>query len=108
MRISDWSSDVCSSDLEVGAGPGHHLGLEAGHQLAGEILVAPDPARLENGGADGDVAQGQPDAFVDRAGGMADLQPEVPQQVEHVFRSDERRVGKECVSPCRYRWSPYQ
>src|SRR3546814_12509873 len=23
------------------------------------------------------------------------------------FRSEERRVGKECVSPCRYRWSPY-
>src|SRR3546814_1353192 len=22
-------------------------------------------------------------------------------------RSEERRVGKECVSPCRYRWSPY-
>src|SRR3546814_1279819 len=24
-----------------------------------------------------------------------------------IFRSEERRVGKECVSTCRYRWSPY-
>src|SRR3546814_20739121 len=27
-------------------------------------------------------------------------------QIELVFRSDERRVGKECVSTCRSRWSP--
>src|SRR3546814_8736144 len=64
MRISDWSSDVCSSDL-------------------------PDPAhrvRARTGVAD----------RIDQAGGAA-----------YAFRSEERRVGKECVSTCRSRWSPY-
>src|SRR3546814_21094712 len=28
-------------------------------------------------------------------------------EVERKVRSEERRVGKECVSTCRYRWSPY-
>src|SRR3546814_15611579 len=35
----------------------------------------------------------------------------VPQRIvqwrQHIIRSEERRVGKECVSTCRYRWSPY-
>src|SRR3546814_2093218 len=68
MRISDWSSDVCSSDLTVAAGA--------------EAL-----ARLLQGGD-----------------GMADHIQEI---VEREHRSEERRVGKECVSTCRSRWSPY-
>src|SRR3546814_5558177 len=72
MRISDWSSDVCSSDLlraEVGQGlggerPGDQL-AEFQHADAGEYLPC------------------------------------------HACRSEERREGKECVSTCRSRWSPY-
>src|SRR3546814_9270627 len=71
MRISDWSSDVCSSDLvDHGAAIGklHHRG---GHGDA-PLLLHLHPVRS----------------------GMA-------------ARSEERRVGKECVSTCRSRWSPY-
>src|SRR3546814_7696520 len=63
MRISDWSSDVCSSDLLPGAGERPRPGVAAD-------------------------------------GGAAAARRRTP-------RSEERRVGKECVSTCRSRWSPY-
>ena len=53
------------------------------HQLVEQLAVAPDVARLEQRGADRLVALGVAQALVDRARGMADLQAEVPQQVEH-------------------------
>src|SRR3546814_3349129 len=59
MRISDWSSDVCSSDLQ-GSRPG--------------------PDRQDR---------------------------HLPHGTGAGLRSEERRVGKECVSTCRSRWSPY-
>src|SRR3546814_16516804 len=68
MRISDWSSDVCSSDLDAGLVPLAERG--ARHR-----------ARL-----------------CQKAG------QERPRTAR---RSEERRVGKECVSTCRSRWSPY-
>src|SRR3546814_10302660 len=61
MRISDWSSDVCSSDL-----------------VHGGLLVALGVEQPPSGAED-----------------------------RVVTRSEERRVGKECVSTCRSRWSPY-
>src|SRR3546814_6729573 len=76
MRISDWSSDVCSSDLGVGS-----LLARARKQAAYALI------------ADLSTEQVQAlDQLFDDAGGM---------------RSEERRVGKECVSTCRSRWSPY-
>src|SRR3546814_5649556 len=94
MRISDWSSDVCSSDLEqLGqTGTVHrfartHVGedldrarLFEPHRLPGDILVARAHPRVAQNAA----------------------QPSSPKR-----RSEERRVGKEWVSTCRYRWSPY-
>src|SRR3546814_3906134 len=81
MRISDWSSDVCSSDLLV------RLSAEELTQALNEVrpfrrLHGIDLKSYEFGSV-----------FVDppRAG----------------MRSEERRVGKECVSTCRSRWSPY-
>src|SRR3546814_4140911 len=85
MRISDWSSDVCSSDLP-----------DSGHFPR---LPVPDWSPSH-----GHPQQEQP-ALAERAllrslrqegagGGVA-------------LRSEERRVGKECVSTCRSRWSPY-
>src|SRR3546814_6062236 len=86
VRISDWSSDVCSSDLagdsitmlqgrrrspvdyQVDAG----VAAEILHVMHGRIVDFPDFASRQ-------------------------MAP----------RSEERRVGKECVSTCRYRWSPY-
>src|SRR3546814_5067906 len=85
MHISDWSSDVCSSDLPLilppvvtgyallllfgrkgllGAWLGDHLGIVLAFRWTGAALAC-------------------------------------------AVRSEERRVGKECVSTCRSRWSPY-
>src|SRR3546814_8723525 len=66
MRISDWSSDVCSSDLCVAGDTSIAAGCVGIHPICGR------PALLPLGS-----------------------------------RSEERRVGKECVSTCRSRWSPY-
>src|SRR3546814_3026442 len=87
MRISDWSSDVCSSDLTE-----QLLGLD-------ELPGAAD-STTELGRAGQELAAMQ-SAF--RRSPWAHRNPvdvEVP-------RSEERRVGKECVSTCRSRWSPY-
>src|SRR3546814_5159216 len=87
MRISDWSSDVCSSDLtssfpREGGGTmtcfdlRDPFGGDAGHAPA--VTAAPVRAR-----------RARPRSACPRP------------------RSEERRVGKECVSPCRSRWSQY-
>src|SRR3546814_9286827 len=65
MRISDWSSDVCSSDL-------------FGYR----------PERL-------------------RERSITRAKTRYSQRCSRVGRSEERRVGKECVSTCRSRWTPY-
>src|SRR3546814_2105466 len=78
MRISDWSSDVCSSDLWADVWrrecfgweyKGRHANLDKAYSQLLQYSVA-----LEN---------------------------------PPLLRSEERRVGKECVSTCRSRWSPY-
>src|SRR3546814_5453402 len=83
MRISDWSSDVCSSDL-------------------GNIAGQRD--RLAAG-------------LLDPVNRFASIRLFFRQIIDHDIRalagerdrcrSEERRVGKECVSTCRSRWSPY-
>src|SRR3546814_6521406 len=78
MRISDWSSDVCSSDLSALGTPGLKL-LDASYF---PLDPTRDPAA--------DYAAGHiPGALFMDLGGLA--------------RSEERRVGKECVSTCRSR-----
>src|SRR3546814_4796135 len=79
MRISDWSSDVCSSDLGK-----HACGL------------------CSEGGA---MTKGRQDAgpLDSRSWLQAVRRPPAGPRL----RSEERRVGKECVSTCRSRWSPY-
>src|SRR3546814_6286714 len=79
MRISDWSSDVCSSDL----------------------IEERTPKDSVCNSASGSA---QPDRHP----------PGIPESLERLeyytllfMRSEERRVGKECVSTCRSRWSPY-
>src|SRR3546814_1249447 len=74
MRISDWSSDVCSSDL-----------------LWPTLLIATAGALL------GDCI-----SFW-----LGHRYGERPFNARFFQRSEERRVGKECVSTCRSRWSPY-
>src|SRR3546814_2958241 len=84
VRISDWSSDVCSSDLDLLDGVGHVLHGDAQEAL-GDLLRALQ--RLGRRGGD----------FLGERGELL---------LHH--RSEERRVGKERVSTCRSRWSPYQ
>src|SRR3546814_1694467 len=92
LRISDWSSDVCSSELfQYGQ---HTVVLETGEiarQASGAVLVSiEDTVVLATVVASKKAKPGQ-DFF--------------PLTVD--YRSEERRVGKECVSTCRSRWSPY-
>src|SRR3546814_4771122 len=79
MRISDWSSDVCSSDLRPGTA------FTTGH----------------------DRASNRRSVFVR---GTLKFEPSSAFDARLKLsynRSEERRVGKECVSTCRSRWSQY-
>src|SRR3546814_6668870 len=88
MRISDWSSDVCSSDLH-----GEAAAVHRGH------------AARADAGAD-EVVGIVATEFEERAGAGQVAVPE-GERLAEVERSEERRVGRECVSTCRSRWSPY-
>src|SRR3546814_3870830 len=94
MRISDWSSDVCSSDLDGRTDEYHQIGL--GAALA---------ARLEQFAHHRNV--GQQRNPLDRLAFIIVQQPAQRQYLAIVDRSEERRVGKACVSTSRYRWKPY-
>src|SRR3546814_15245497 len=100
MRISDWSSDVCSSDLRT---------LRAqGNKFAEQRFVhcGPIDGSGDIGGSltpqIGDPALHHKDQLV--CGG----EQAIPKKAcdLHGARSEERRVGKECASKCRSRWSP--
>src|SRR3546814_6640905 len=75
MRISDWSSDVCSSDLPTHLTPFTLVSTDT--TMTGDKLDIVFEAQSDN------------------------------VKVVKTYRSEERRVGKECVSTCRSRWSPY-
>ena len=70
---------------EFGGGALHHFLVEARHQFVVERLVAGEEPRLQDRGADRHVAARLPDRFIDRARGVADLQPHVPQAVQDRF-----------------------
>src|SRR3546814_20576168 len=84
MRISDWSSDVCSSDLWMTATAFIVLAITGLYYVFGKRLLMPLI------GAEAFSAWSQWSKLAHAS-----------------IRSDARRVGKECVSPCKYRWSPY-
>src|SRR3546814_11846521 len=97
MRISDWSSDVCSSDL---------LGIDHQAFLGDTLLeIAAEKAGIAKSGAPL-ITMKYPDSFSNTIQAMA-TQARAPYFAMGQDRSEERRVGKECVSTCRSRWSPY-
>src|SRR3546814_11102341 len=99
MRISDWSSDVCSSDLErVTAAGGTGLAIKA--DLTDEDAVEDMVRQVE-------ARFGSLDLLFNNAAGGRSAGPIHHTPVTQLSRSEERRVGKECVSTCRSRWSPY-
>src|SRR3546814_13156815 len=99
MRISDWSSDVCSSDLVriLALARGGVIGrLGTGFVSPGLVFAS---GHLNQGACAMSIF-----SFVKEAGEkLIDLL--TPGNAN--ARSEERRVGKECVSTCRSRWSPY-
>src|SRR3546814_17134505 len=96
MRISDWSSDVCSSDLQC-------TPCREGTGWMWRVLerMVKGNARVEEIDMLLDVSN-QVEGHTICALGDAAAWP-----VQGLIRSEERRVGKECVSTCRSRWSPY-
>src|SRR3546814_7021263 len=86
MRISDWSSDVCSSDLKIEISGQRRQRRRARNRL---VVVDIDAVRPRRGSGSGP--------------GVADD----IEDFDRLARSEARRVGKECVSTCRSRWSPY-
>src|SRR3546814_17388122 len=104
MRISDWSSDVCSSDL-INQTSKHLLSWAS---LASQSMLCAIASRAHLAAASSFGASGSPakhvisgDLVVNIAGGTLSRAQWTP------ARSEERRVGKEGVSPCRSRWSRY-
>src|SRR3546814_13700955 len=112
MRISDWSSDVCSSDLSLAV-------LEAQGSVLTNKYAEGYPHRRYYGGCEFvDVVE---ELAIARARQLFDcefvnVQPHSGAQANQCVllallppgdRSEERRVGKECVSLCRSRCSPY-
>src|SRR3546814_20351775 len=107
MRISDWSSDVCSSDL------GLRVALDdfgTGYASLTHLLTVPvDIIKIDKSFvarlAPGDASMAIVEGLLQIA---RDLEIRVIAEGIETARSDERRVGKEWLSQFRPRWSPYQ
>src|SRR3546814_20339902 len=118
MRISDWSSDVCSSDLMLGArddggfrlvdrhaveevavheASGAGVGFGPGEMLFGFVAIGDDAVDRQL------VLVGKIKVALVVRGAAEDGAG----AIIHPHRPEERRVGKECVSTCRSRWSTY-
>src|SRR3546814_20519736 len=145
MRISDWSSDVCSSDLTLSArlrqgAPRHEQQTHRGTRRH-RLCRTPSDFEAMRAGPSTDRAQPQPGCTLcalpaarratgelrclrqrgtgtrlsrRRCGDQSDRYPQRERQLRtrlspcpfRTERSEERSVGKECVSTCRLRWSP--
>src|SRR3546814_11818480 len=126
MRISDWSSDVCSSDLEAAMGKAARAPQAPASVAAETAPVAPTTA---------EKLPFEPDFEVQPASSMRKviakrlseskrtiphfylsvdceidallaMRKQLNERADGKYSSEERRVGKECVSTCRSRWSP--
>src|SRR3546814_12021202 len=111
MRISDWSSDVCSSDLPAGRLP----------RISARVTdVLGDPFAPRSFSLIAIHKYGIPFAFPEEVEEEAarvaalPLHPDKREDLRHLpivaliqWRSEERRVGKECVRRCRSRWWPH-
>src|SRR3546814_2251908 len=97
MRISDWSSDVCSSDLPSAYADGRIYETYAWLRANQPLGLASPP------GFD-------PFWVATRYDDVRDISRDNKRfpygNRKSALRSEERRVGKECVSTCRPRWSP--
>src|SRR3546814_18936340 len=104
MRISGWSSDVCSSDLAVlrSMRPTDQIAVQVARGAAAgqqSISIALRPTELGEVSVRIDLADGNAKVRV------AVERPETMKLVQ-TDRSEERRLGKGCVHTCRSRWWP--
>src|SRR3546814_16107573 len=112
MRISDWSSDVCASDLAHRALGGLEKARDGAQncrlaaprrpQEAEELAVFDLEVRVLDCGEFAEANRDVIELYVGAHLSRPPLVPSLP-----LPRSEERRVGKECVRTCRSRWSPY-
>src|SRR3546814_11285130 len=100
MRISDWSSDVCSSDLSVRIAYTNLPGFAGAEPEMVEAILT------EGGRFCAEVIQ-PTNQTGDREGCNRNADGSVTTPSGFKQRSEERRVGKECVSTYRSRRSPY-
>src|SRR3546814_12222835 len=105
MRISDWSSDVCSSDLSNGVDAFQGLYTEIANDIAAyrKKLSKEDHAAIRQVAELKFGTEFAPDAYNGYL--MKAEAPEAQGAGLQKVRSEERRVGNECVSKCRSRWS---
>src|SRR3546814_11556021 len=111
MRISDWSSDVCSSDLEdmkilFDGIPLDQMSVSmtmngAVIPILAFFIVAGEEQGVDRKLLDGTIQNDILKEFMVRNTYIYPPEPSMR------IRSEERRVGNECVSTCRSRWSPY-
>src|SRR3546814_16664909 len=107
MRISDWSSDVCSSDLNKTLSKLQHNLMRPKKQMMVSILVEFVTVIISQ------ISASPPQDLLQ----ISLVFPSFLALLLHIHsifnfsskrdRSEERRVGKECFSTCRSRWSPY-
>src|SRR3546814_12120883 len=129
MRISDWSSDVCSSDLDRL----DLLFVEQDVIALRQLVTLDDVIAVDRADAGNDLfifdrlaarlvnlaeadARARPGRGIDFNGDRHQREPDLPLPIGargppmpfrcRPERSEERRGGKECVSTCRSRWSP--
>src|SRR3546814_14835126 len=107
MRISDWSSDVCSSDLfswypeeDLFGRFMAQLARRSQRKLLGQEWTPHWLARLLADRCIDGLPNGESPRIVDMCCGSGTMLAEI------IKRSEERRVGKACVSTCRCGWSP--
>src|SRR3546814_19352728 len=112
MRISDWSSDVCSSDLPLpiweyrGVPFANHIQENPSRERemkAALFKAVGEPLAIEDV-PDPEPGEGEAVIRVARCGVCG---TDLHSTSGHGYRSEERRVGKACVSQCRSRGSPY-
>src|SRR3546814_18689919 len=96
VRISDWSSDVCASYLGVNSRALASTPLYSNTTMA---LFLPT---IYSGGYVSLMGEFDVEGLL--KGAQAET---ITHTILVPVRSDERRVGKECVSTCRSRWSPH-
>src|SRR3546814_14833277 len=121
MRISDWSSDVCSSDLEYTPhiDTGDYIVIvnaekvkTTGNKLKNKIYYRHTeyPGGIRSTSLE-KMLETHPERVLEKA--IKGMLPRGPlgyaqfRKLKVYVRSEERRVGTECVSTCRSRWSPY-